>query len=172
VQFLIEAIAAMGEPDLFLVMAGQNQGTDYARQTMALAAEKLPGQHLQLTAPYAQIPELYQASDLFILTSLQEGFGKVYLEAMASRKPMLCHRSPNTLWIVNNPEALVDMEDSGAVQEAIRALTRRTETGLSLSDKALAMAGKNHAWVNERFSWHRLRDEYMQMYEQMTYLPS
>lgn len=170
IPFLIETIAALNDPSIFLLLAGQNQNTPHARQTLAQAAAQLPGRFAQLTAPYARMPELYAASDLFILPSLSEGFGKVYLEAMASRRPVLCHRSPNTEWIVRSSDSLVDMENAMAVAEAIRRM--RNAPGAGLSDCAHAMVDTNSQWVETQFHWSVLRDAYLDMYERVRVLPS
>jgi len=167
--FLIETVAAMNDERLFLVLAGQNQDTDCARETLALAEAKLPGRHHHLTAPYLRIPELYNACDLFIMPSLLEGFGKVYLEAMASGIPMLCHEVDNTRWIVPSEESRVDMEDQTALIRAIGLM--RDESGLKQSDYALKMADWNSRQTEARFHWTALRDDYLSMYEQMLVLP-
>ncbi|HEY9686708.1 MAG TPA: glycosyltransferase family 4 protein [Coleofasciculaceae cyanobacterium] len=170
IRFLIDAVAGLNDDRIHLVLAGQNENTPYAQGTLAEAEAKLSGRFRYVAVPSLRIAEIYNASDLFILPSLQEGFGKVYLEAMASRMPLLVHNYPNTQWIVKTPESLIDMEDMGALQAAIALM--RDESGTGLSDLARSMAEINFEWVNERFHWKNLRDEYLQMYERILLLPA
>lgn len=56
------------------------------------ASEKLPLPEwvdYHISPPQARIPELYAACDLWLFTSLHEGFGLPLLEAMACRTPVL-----------------------------------------------------------------------------------
>lgn len=166
-DLLIDAVAELGE-DVFLLLVGQNQETDHARSVLDRARERLPGRFRHHTVPYASIPEIYQASDMFVLPSLQEGFGKVYLEAMAARLPLLCHDSANTRWIVKDPRSHIQMEQPGALAAGIRAM--RAEGG-GLSPLALEMTETNYQWVKQNFHWYQLRGEYIRMYEQIMVLP-
>lgn len=154
---IIENLAACGEPGLFLLLAGHNRGSAYAQETLALAEEKLPGRYRQLSVPYARIGELYGASDLFVLASLNEGFGKVYLEAMAAGLPVLCHDNANTRWIVASEASRIDMENREALISAIRRL--------KVSEAARrSMVDANRAGLDQRFTWEVLADQYLSMY--------
>lgn len=170
VKFLIETVAGLNDPDIHLLLVGQNQNTPFARETLALAKSKLEGRFQHTTVPYMRVAEIYNASDLFILPSLQEGFGKVYLEAMASRVPLLAHDYDNTQWIIKAPESLVNMEDPAALQQAIRRM--KNPDGAGLSELARNIADSNAEWVNDRFHWNTLRYEYLQMYERILLLPA
>lgn len=164
VQHLIESVAALDDPDIFLLLVGQNQKTQHALETIALAEAKLPGRYRQLTVPYEQIPDMYEARDCFVLASLQEGFGKVYLEAMAANVPMLCHDCPNTQWIVGDMRARIDMESPEALTAAIRRLKYNPELAKSI-------AYTNLAWVHTHFHWHALKSRYLDMYKDVLGLP-
>lgn len=167
-DFLINAMAELDDPDLFLLLVGQNQDSPHARQLLALAQEKLPGRFKYQTVPYASVPEVYQASDLFVLPSLNEGFGKVYLEAMAARLPLLCHDSANTQWIVRDPRCHINMEHPEALKQALASL----HAGPDLTPLARDMADTNYEWVRQNYHWYRLRGDYIRMYEQMLILPA
>lgn len=72
--------------DAVYLIAGS--GDDRSRLEL-LACEYGVGQHVRFLGrvPYADLPDLYRAADLFVLASTGEGFGIVYLEAMSCGTP-------------------------------------------------------------------------------------
>jgi glycosyltransferase involved in cell wall biosynthesis/SAM-dependent methyltransferase len=75
--------------------------------------------------PFAEMPRIYAAADLFTSGSLYETFGLVYLEAQMSGLPVVAHDTPITRHLFSrlperfNPVSLVDMRRPGAAATAI-----------------------------------------------------
>jgi len=93
-----EGIAAIARiPDANLVVAGDGPLRD---QIQALAGELLPGRFRQLTLPAAEMPALYRSADVFMHLSVDESFGNVFVEAMASGLPIIAYDIPRTRWII------------------------------------------------------------------------
>ena len=77
----------------------------------------------------------YQGCDVFCLPSVQEGFGIVFLEAMAAGKPIVAARAAAVPELVRNG-VLVEPENPDALAEALLCLYR--DPGLC---RTLASAG-------------------------------
>ena len=90
-------------PELVYVIAGDGED----RQRLAGLAEELhvhEAVHFLGAVGLDMLQEAYRAADLFVMPSTQEGFGIVYLEAMASGTPAL------GLDVGGAPDSLVDGE--------------------------------------------------------------
>jgi glycosyltransferase involved in cell wall biosynthesis len=79
----------------------------------------------------------YQRADVFCLPSVQEGFGIVFLEAMAAGKPIVAARAAAVPEVVTQG-LLVEPESGEALAEAIHRLYREPEL------RALLASQGNH----------------------------
>jgi len=88
--------------------------------------------------PGQKIPEYLAACDCFVLTSLEEGFGIVILEAMASRVPVVGTKIGGILDIIKDRETgvLVESKNPGAIAEAIYEIYSRPEFAKNLVSEA------------------------------------
>jgi glycosyltransferase involved in cell wall biosynthesis len=89
----------------------------------------------------------YNRSDVFCLPSVQEGFGIVFLEAMAAGKPIVAARTAAVPEVVGSG-ILVEPEDPNALAEAILRLYRDPDLR-----ESLAVAGLREV---EQFEMHRV----------------
>jgi glycosyltransferase involved in cell wall biosynthesis len=97
-----------------------------------------------------ELAEAYRACDVFVLPSAQEGFGLVFLEAMATGKPVLAARAGAVPEVVVDGETgvLVDYGDVDALAAAILRLSR--DAGLR---RTLGEAGRKR--FLEQFSFEQ-----------------
>jgi glycosyltransferase involved in cell wall biosynthesis len=75
-------------PDLQLAMVGEGDDRDWLEE-LADKAGVLSHVHFLSGLSYSQLASCYSACEIFALPSLAEGFGLVYLEAMACGKPVI-----------------------------------------------------------------------------------
>ena len=112
-------------PDAYLVVVGD--GSD--RKRLEQTAQDLRVQHKVLfrgTVADALLSDYYQACDLFVLPSVREGFGIVFLDAMCRGKPCVAARAGGLPEVVEDGRTgiLVEPGDEKALTRAmIRLLT-------------------------------------------------
>jgi glycosyltransferase involved in cell wall biosynthesis len=106
---------------------------------------KLAGKlHLEKVVHWAgdvsanQLAQEYNGADVFCLPSVQEGFGIVFLEAMAARKPIIAARAAAVPEVVENG-LLTEPDNSEALAEAIATMYADSE----LCNR-LAACGETH----------------------------
>jgi glycosyltransferase involved in cell wall biosynthesis len=95
---------------------------------------------------------LYQQADIFVLPSLAEGFGHVYLEALSCGVPVICTDNTGGADIIRNGESgwILPAGDPGALADCLSwALSHRRQLR-EMREAARAVA--------EKYSWHRFRE--------------
>jgi glycosyltransferase involved in cell wall biosynthesis len=110
-------------PQLKVVLVGDGP----ERRRLEQLAQSLGlGNSVQFTGPlpYERLVETYAATDLFCLPSLQEGFGLVFLEAMATAKPVVACRGTAAEELIDDGVngLLVPPGDEAALTQALRSL--------------------------------------------------
>ena len=105
---------------------------------------------------------LLNASDIFVLPSLWEGFGLTLVEAMSAGKPVVATRVDAIPEVVADGETgiLVPPAEHEALAEAIMAL-------LANPDRAAMMGRAGQRRVSEMFSVDRMIREFEALYEQL-----
>jgi phosphatidylinositol alpha-1,6-mannosyltransferase len=96
----------------------------------------------------AELADLYKSCELFILPSAQEGFGLVFVEAMAAGKPVIAAQAGAVPEVVVDGQtgALVEYGDEAALARAIAHLCADSELS-----RRLGSAG--HERFLDRFSF-------------------
>ena len=113
-DYVIREVAAV--PGAFLVIVGQECAD--TEQIVALGKE-LMGERIVFTRmPHDELPNAYAAADVFVLGSLFETFGIVYIEAMAMGLPVFCTDHVNQRSIVKDG-VFLDMRKAGVLTGAL-----------------------------------------------------
>jgi glycosyltransferase involved in cell wall biosynthesis len=95
--------------------------------------------------PYETLPRLYASARAFVSLSLQETFGIVLLEAMASGVPMVISSIPAYVEVANDAALIVDPHDAAAAAEAIGRVWRDEALRTQLIGRGLERV-KQFAW--------------------------
>jgi glycosyltransferase involved in cell wall biosynthesis len=155
-QYLLEAYAALRRehPRLHLVLVGDGElRGELVGQARALgvpvhdheaARPEAPAPGVHFTGLRRDVPRLLAALDLFALPSLNEGMGRVLVEAMAMELACVASRVSGTPDVVTEGETglLVPPRDPEALRHALAALLsdpeRAREMGRRGRERALA----------------------------------
>lgn len=151
---LIKEVSALRDPDIYLLMLGQP--TPYSNDIKKLADQRLPGQYLIASCGTEEVYQYYEIADLFVLCSKQEGFGLVYLEALAHGLPVIAHDFPIARYVLGNWGAYTDMSQKGA----LATLLKQKLEQLPLPPEEMI---QRRQYVKENFSWEYLKAEYLQL---------
>jgi glycosyltransferase involved in cell wall biosynthesis len=150
----IEAIAALRNPDVHLLVAGGGELLDDFRGRAARAgiAEHV---HFMGPVPHTELPNVLRAADLMLLiTEPPESFGIVLIEAMACGLPTIATEYPGVQAVVDEGETglLVQPGEPQSVAEAIRRLL---DAG---ADSRASMGAAGRAKAERLWSWPSLLD--------------
>ena len=144
---------------LRLLLVGDDPFGDGRQRAQALALELGLGAAVHFAGVRRDVPALMGASDVFVMTSLWEGLGLVFLEAMAASRPVLATR------VSAVPEVVVDGQTGllvPASQIAPLALAMQRLADDREHCERLGRAG--HARVLERFALNRMIEETLAVY--------
>ena len=160
---LLRAFAAArrepGGARLRLLLVGDDPFGDGKRKAEAVARELELGDAVLFVGIRRDVPALLATSDVFVMCSLWEGLGLVFLEAMAARLPVLATR------VSAVPEVVVDGATGVLVPVADVEALARAMTALAGDDalrRRLGAAGAER--VGKDFGLARMVDETLAVY--------
>jgi len=106
----------------------------------------------------AELEQVYSESHVFVMPSKKEGFGIVYLEAMAAGLPCIAANHGGVPEVVEHGEAgfLVEYGDTAQIVFYLRALLESPELYDSLSQGARRRAGQDLGFAAMADSWTKL----------------
>jgi 1,2-diacylglycerol 3-alpha-glucosyltransferase len=153
-NYLIREVARLTEPRPYLVILGhQDQETP---EIIDLANQQLGVDNFLInTVSRAETNDYYRAADAFVLTSLGEGFGRVFLEGMAHGLPCLAHDYEVARFVLGRDGYFGDFESSGELTSLILHVLAEGQS----ESKRL----QRYQSIYTRFSWNQLRPKYVDM---------
>jgi len=155
-----DAVGEAARPRLLLV--GDDPFGDGRERAEGWASERSLGEDCVFCGIRRDVPRLMAGSDVFVMSSLWEGLGLVFLEAMAMGLPVLGSKVSAIPEVVLEGETglLVPPGDPVALAEGMERLIM--DPGLRGSLQAVGPG-----MVRERFSLDRMVEETLAIYEEL-----
>ncbi|MCC5632343.1 glycosyltransferase family 4 protein [Nostoc sphaeroides CHAB 2801] len=154
-NYVVDEVAALPEPRPYLVMLGYMDESSEAivnQATLHLGKQGFTA----LSVPYEQVSQYYQVADIFVLGSLQEGFGRVYLEALIHGLPCVANDHPVMRYVLGSQGTFADLSKPGSMTQAIAQILQQGQPPQAIIHR--------REYVRERFSWKNLTPAYMEMF--------
>jgi glycosyltransferase involved in cell wall biosynthesis len=101
--------------------------------------------------------DLYNVADVYVHTSILEGFGLTMLEALACGLPVVAYRTADWDQLIGNAGILVEVGDI----EGIRSVLLSMRENPGMRDKM----GEAALFVSKSFSWSETARKHLQVYQ-------
>lgn len=147
-DYLIKEVAKL-KGNYYLIILGQFEAETIG--LIEIANRSLPGRFTITNVPYQDVKDYYIAADYFVLASLNEGFGRVLIEALSYGLPCIVHDYVNAKEVLGKYGNYVDMKEEGELTKYFN--TKNT----IINQESLVQAAHN------LYSWDILKDRYLQM---------
>jgi 1,2-diacylglycerol 3-alpha-glucosyltransferase len=155
-DYVIEEIAKLPRPRPYLQLLGASD--ESSREIFALGKEVLGtdsfGAH---SVSYEDVFNYYRSADCFVLGSLAEGFGRVYLEALMHGLPVIAHDNQVTRYVLGSAGTLGDLGRCGELARLVASELKKTPEPVVMR--------KRWAHVRDHFSWPVLAANYAEMFQ-------
>jgi len=156
------AAARAAEPRLKLWLVGDDPFGDGRRRAEAVARDLALGPAVRFTGVRRDVPRLMAASDVFVMSSLWEGFGLVFLEAMSAGLPVLATR------VSGVPEVVADGRTGVLVPPAEEDPLAAQMLALGRDPARRAELGRaGRARVRAHFGLDRMVEATLQVYRDL-----
>jgi glycosyltransferase involved in cell wall biosynthesis len=146
-------------PDLHVLLVGDGP---LRENLQSWVAKENLASRIHFAGRRDDVPSIFKAAELFVLSSLWEGLPNVVLEAMAAGIPVVASRVEgiSDLLIDDRTGLVVPANSSADLAEAIERL-------LADPQHARQMAHSAQRIANEDFAWSRVVEQYAKTYSEL-----
>ena len=151
---LVELLSGMSNVALIIVGDGPE------KNNIKLMAQKKNVKLLHFEwIPDAQLIDLYNVADVYVHTSILEGFGLTIPEAMACGLPVIAYNVADFQNLIDKTGFVLPKGDTLGVKQAIQTIKENSELRKSLSETALRTSIK--------FTWKEAANEHLKLYQKV-----
>jgi len=147
VEYLIRAIDILVKevPDLHLTLVGEGPERE-SIQTLINDLGLSDNIDIIDFVPYEEMPQMYQASDIFVLPSLHEGVPRTVIEAMSCGLPVVVSDFPHLHDLINGGGLMFPKRDIQSLVDVLRELACSKEVRLQIGRRAREKVIKDYSW--------------------------
>lgn len=163
IEYLIKAGEILKDENAFFLIVGNtNLDKEYAKRVMDYAKENNVKAKFTGFIPYNDLKALYSACNIFVLPSLEEGFGVVLTEALASGKPLIGSK------VGGIPMQIRDGWN-GFLVEAVneKQLAEKIKYLIDHPEESARMGRNSRKLAEEEFDWRKITEKYLGVYEEV-----
>lgn len=160
-DYLIDEVAKLPSPRPFLQLVGsmdENSTEVINHGIKILGADNFSA----LSTPKEKVTLYYQASDVFALASLSEGFGRVYIESLMHGLPTIAHRNSLTESLLKNAGNLVDLSQEGGLTKELEKIL--SQEPINSNEGSLC----RRKFAATEYSWSVLKQQYLAMFKSIS----
>ncbi|NCJ07645.1 glycosyltransferase [Synechococcales cyanobacterium C] len=163
-DYLIQEIASLPAPRPYLVLLGQMSPA--SKIILEQASRFLGTDHFTArTVSYEAVSQYYQTADIFTLASLNEGFGRVFLEALMYGLPCIIHDHPVMRYVLGSHGCFADFSKPTSLA---RVLSQILKSPSNCPQKS----HERRKYVRDTFSWTTLAPHYFSMFQHCLVQPT
>lgn len=157
-RYLLEAIPSIlkHHPNTTFIIAGRGEEEEFLKN---LAKKMKLDQYIIWTGFIndTDLASYYDQADLFLLPTLFEGFGLVYVDALSKGTPIVTTNSGGAVDIVTSDKIgyLVPPEDAQSFADAVIKALKKEWDRQYIKDYA------------KRYDWTKISDQYMEIYKSL-----
>lgn len=156
--YLFETIAKLKDQPIIFKIAGQSVNLDNPEIKGYFEQYQLDENQVQLLDQISDMPTFYQSIDVFLMTSITEGFPNVLVEAMASGLPCISTDVGDAKYIVQELGWIVPPRDSDALANAILKYVNLS------ADEKQQLKQATRQRVEKNFSIENVSQQYMNVW--------
>lgn len=161
-QYLFETISLLKDYPIFFKIAGKGANLTTSEISDYFKKYELDAQKVILLDQVSNMSEFYTSIDLFLLTSITEGFPNVLVEAMASGVPCVTTNVGDAEFIVQKNGYVVASRNSQQLSEAILSYVK-----LSIEEKK-ELKFSSRQRVESSFSIEKVSKQYLSVWENIS----
>lgn len=158
--YLFETMGLLKDENIIFKIAGSGASFKNVDVKALFEQYQLDAEKVHLLDQISNMPAFYQSIDVFLMTSITEGFPNVLVEAMASGLPCISTDVGDAQYIVQDLGAIVPPRNAQALAEAILEYVQKTEA----EKHALKLATRER--VEQNFSIETVSGQYIQVWSQ------
>ena len=158
--YLFETMGLLKNENIIFKIAGGGASLENPEVKALFEQYQLDAEKVHLLDQISDMPAFYQSIDVFLMTSITEGFPNVLVEAMASGLPCISTDVGDAKYIVQDLGSIVPPRNAQALVDAILAYTQKSEA----EKQSLKLATRER--VEQNFSIETVSRQYMQVWSQ------